>query len=452
MAGESLPLEGIRVVDLTRVWAGPYATKILGDLGAEVIKVEAPFLPDGRTGGYYLDNTPGADPWESSGVFQKNNRSKLGITIDLRQPEGRQAFRDLVAVSDIVVENYSPRVMPQLELDYEHLRDVNPDLIFISLPGFGASGPQKDWLAYGTTLDSHSGLVALTGYEDGPPHRMAIAIGDPVGGMYGTLAILGALFRRRRGGGGTHLDLAQSEALIQFAGPALVDWSMNQQRPARIGNRDADFAPQDCFPARGEDEWVAISVTTDREWLALCSTIGRPDLATKYATVAERHSGHAAIFDAVAAWTEQRTKDAAAGELQAAGVPASPVNTSRDVILDEHMRARGAFELVRHPDGSTRPQLGPIARLSETPSRITKPAPRFGEDNEYVFADLLGYSPQQIEALRELQVISDAPLIPVPARAPVDLEQWCELGIAARIDPDYREALREAHGAEIATS
>lgn len=422
---------------------------MLGDLGAEIIKIEAPFLPDGRIGGYLLDNQPGEDPWESSGIYQKNNRSKRAISMDLRQAPGRETFKDLVAIADVIIENYSPR-NAAIMLDYDHLRGVKNNLIFISLPEFGASGPQKDWLAYGTTLDSHCGLVSLTGYENGPPHRMPIAIGDPVGGMYGTLAVLGALFRRRSGAGGTHLDLAQSEALIQFVGPSFINWFMNRRHPDRMGNRDADFAPQDCFPAEGDDEWVAISVAGDEEWRALCDVIGRPDLAADYPTVGARHAAHSAIVTAVSAWTEGRSKHEATEALQTAGVTAGPVNTSRDVILDQHMRARGAFELVRHPDGSTRPQVGP-AHLSATPSRVTRPALRFGQDNNYVFSELLGYAPERIEALHELKIISDAPLVPTPARAPVDLARWREVGIAARLDGDYRAVLREVHGAEIAT-
>lgn len=451
MAGKSqrLPLEGIRVVDLTRVWAGPYATRILGDLGAEVIKIEAPFLPDGRTGGYALDNEPGDDPWESSGIYQKNNRSKRSLTLDLRQPEGQDVFKKLVAISDVVIENYSPRVMPQLGLDYAHLREVNPALIFVSLPGFGASGPQKDWLAYGTTLDSHSGLVSLTGYQDGPPHRMAIAIGDPVGGMYGVLAVMGALFRRRAGDGGSHLDLAQSEALIQFVGPFFIDWSMNGRMPDRAGNRDPDYAPQDCFPCAGDDEWVAISVTSDVEWRSLCGLIGESALALEYPTARDRRASHEDVVRHISRWTSVRPKMDVAAALQAVGVPAGPVNTSRDVVFDPHLAVRGAFELVSHPDGSTRPQIGPMAHLSETPGRVTRPAPRFGADNAYVLGKLLGLDAERVAELEALKVISDQPLIPLPDRQPIKLERWLQVGTAVRVDPEYRELLREQHGATI---
>ena len=442
------PLSGVRVADLTRVWAGPYGTKMLGDLGAEVIKVEAPSLPDGRTG-YPLDNKPSSEAWRSSGVYQKNNRSKLSCTIDLRQPEGKEVFKQLVAISDIVIENYSPRVMPQFGLDYEALKQVNPEIIMVSMPGFGSDGPQKNWLAYGTTLDSHAGLVSLTGYRDGPPHRMAFAIGDPVGGMYAALACIAALLQRRAGGGGVYVDLAQSEALIQFVGPALVGWSMNGRAPDRTGNRDPDFAPQGCYPCEGDDEWVAISVTSDAEWAGLCDVIERPDLAETFPTLEDRARGHDEIDELIGRWTSTRPKHDAASILQDAGVPAGPVNTSRDLLLDEHMLVRGALPLLELPGGSTRPQVGVTTHLSRTPAEITRTAPEFGEHNGYVFKELLGLSDEAYDELLAKSVIADAPAAAAPPEAPTDLERWIEVGLVSDVDPDYRRKLREFYGAVI---
>jgi crotonobetainyl-CoA:carnitine CoA-transferase CaiB-like acyl-CoA transferase len=446
-ARDLLPLRDVRVADLTRAWAGPYATKMLGDLGAEVIKIEAPFRPDGRIGSQYLpDNEPGTEPWNRNGVFYKNNRSKLGVALDLQQPEGKDLFERLVTVSDVVFENYTPRVMPQLGLGYEDLVQIKPDIILVSLPGLGGDGPARDWVAYGTTLDSRCGLTQIMGYEGGPPHRMGIAIGDPVAGMFGAMAALFALHQRRRTGEGQHIDLAQAEALTQLMGAPLADWSMNQRPRPRIGNRDPIHVPQGVYPCQGHDQWIAISVRSDEEWKALCTTIGHEELAPRFPSPEARHAAHDEIDGIIAGWTQHVTKEQAMASLQRAGVPAGAVLSSKDLLFDPHLRARGFFQSVDHAGTGPRPQLGVSWKLSETPGRITRPAPRFGEHNRHVFEHLLGLTRAETDDLVTRKVTSDVPLMERAPVTPADRQRWQRIGLVSEIDADYRERLNAAYG------
>ncbi len=449
---ERAPLHGVRVLDLTRVWAGPYCTKILADLGAEVIKIEAPFRPDGRLGlVYWVDNEPGADPLIRNGLFQKNNRGKLGIVLDLAQEEGRELFRRLVSVSDVVVENHSPRVMSNWGLEYKALRWVKPDVIMCSIPGYGLDGPRRDWLAYGTTLDCHCGLAALMGYKGGPPHRFGFAIGDPIGGMFAAVAILAALEHRAKTGEGQQIDAAQAEAIPHVIGEAFLDWSMNRRTPERRGNRDDAFVPQGVYRCRGVDRWLALSVRHDADWRALCRAVGRPELACdpRYATVTARREREHEIDGLLGAWTERREPGAAMRRLQREGVPASLVFSSRDLVLDPHLRSRGYFQVVEAA-GWARPQHGQSFKLSRTPGRIRGPAPRFGQHNQYVFRQLLGLSAAELAGLEERKVISNEPTVP-PALppAPQPLARYKRIGLVSEIDAAYLERLQEAYGPQV---
>ena len=449
VAGQLLPLRDIRVADLTRAWAGPYATKMLGDMGAEVIKIEAPFRPDGRiSGSYFPDNDPGTQPWNRNGVFDKNNRSKLGVALDLQKPEGKDVFRQLIATSDVVVENYTPRVMMQLGLSYDELVKIKPDIILVSLPGYGQDGPERDWVAYGTTLDSHCGLTQITGYAGGPPHRMAIAIGDPIAGMFGTMAVMFALHQRRRTGTGQHVDLAQAETLTQLMGAPLADWSMNRRIWPRTGNRDRTHVPQGVYPCEGRDQWVAISVRSDDDWQALCLALGRQDLTHRFPSVAARRPAHDEIDGIIAEWTRRMTKEAAMACLQQAGVPAGAVFSAKDLLFDPHLRARGFFEVVNHAEAGPRPQLGMSWKLSETPGHITRAAPRFAEHNRQVFGDLLGLTCADIDELKAREVTSDVPLVENNPVAPADRERWKRIGLVSEFDPAYREKLKRAYGTD----
>jgi crotonobetainyl-CoA:carnitine CoA-transferase CaiB-like acyl-CoA transferase len=412
-----LPLQGIRVLDLTFVWAGPTATVLLADLGAEVIKVESTArwdmrgpLPEPRTDG-------GRRTWYGRGGFHTRNRNKLGVTLDLSKEQGRALFLRLVRISDVVVENYSARVMANLGLDYPVLRSVRPDIVLVSMPGFGASGPYRDYPSWGETLDATSGIAGRTGYRDGPPLRSAIAFADPVGGFHGALATLVALHHRRATGEGQHIVLSQHEALTRFIAPEVLAASMTGQVPPRLGNRHPLMAPSGVYPCAGEDRWVAFAVRSDEEWARLVGLLGSPSWARepRWATLEGRQAHHDELDARLAAWTSGQEAGELAERLRGVGIPASPVNTNREVLEDRHLRERGLFWELHEPEAGIFLHVGLAARLSPAsgrPGSLRRPGPAFGEHNRYVLRDLLGLTEDEIQGLYEAGIVADEPPLP----------------------------------------
>ncbi len=405
-----LPLHGVRVLDLTMAWAGPYATRLLADMGAEVIKVEAVHhwdLSRSLTG-----QRPTAERvWDKSPYFNHLNRNKYGCVLDLSGDRGRELFLRLVEVSDVVIENFRAEVMENLGLTYEVLAKVNPQVIVVSMPGHGGSGPERDFIAYGTNVEQLSGLCHLTGYAGGPPQKTGISYGDPMAGITAAAAVALALWDRRRSGRGQYIEVAQRENLINLIGEQIVGYSMNGREPRRRGTRHSSMAPHGCYPCRGDDEWLTIACEDDAQFAALCGAMGRSELAedTRFADVVSRYRNQDAIDGLVAKWTRRRTKERAAKALQAAGVPASPVLTVPEVFADPHLRARGFYESVSHSVAGTWEMEGPHWRMSESPGHIRLPAPAFGEHNRYVLGELLGLSEEEIAALEREGVTGTAP-------------------------------------------
>ncbi len=405
-----LPLHDVRVLDLTMAWAGPYATRLLADMGAEVIKVEAVHhwdLSRSLTG-----QRPTAERvWDKSPYFNHLNRNKYGCVLDLSGDRGRELFLRLVEVSDVVIENFRAEVMENLGLTYEVLAKVNPQVIVVSMPGHGGSGPERDFIAYGTNVEQLSGLCHLTGYAGGPPQKTGISYGDPMAGITAAAAVALALWDRRRSGRGQYIEVAQRENLINLIGEQIVGYSMNGREPPRRGNRHSSMAPHGCYPCRGDDEWLTIACEDDAQFAALCGAMGRPELAedTRFADVVSRYRNQDAIDGLVAKWTRRRTKERAAEALQAAGVPASPVLSVPELFADPHLRARGFYESVAHSVAGVWEMEGPHWRMSESPGHIRLPAPAFGEHNRYVLGELLGLSQEEIEALEREGVTGTAP-------------------------------------------
>ena len=405
-----LPLDGHRVLDLTMAWAGPFATRLLADMGAEVIKIEAVNNWD------LLRSYTGQPPtvervWDKSPYFNHYNRNKYGCVLDLAGERGRELFLRLVEVSDVVIENFRSEVMDNLGLSWDTLRARNPDLIYVAMPGHGKSGPEKDFVAYGTNVEQLAGLAHLTGYRDGPPQKTGISYGDPMAGIAAAGAIALALWDRRRTGAGQYIEVAQRENLIGAIGEFIVGYAMNGREPERRGNRHSSMAPHGCYPCAGDDQWLTIACEDDRQFAGLCSVIGKPELARdeRFADVVSRHGNQDALDSVINEWTRGQDKAAAADALQAAGVPASPVLTIPDVFADEHLRARGFFEPVSHAVAGEWEMEGTPWRMSETPGHIRIPPPAFGEHNDYVFRELLGLSAEEIEALGADGVTGDTP-------------------------------------------
>ncbi len=405
-----LPLNGIRVLDLTMAWAGPYATRLLADMGAEVIKIEAVDNWD------LLRTFTGQPPdvervWDKSPYFNHVNRNKYGCVLDLSHPRGRDLFLRLVAVSDVVIENFRAEVMDNLGLSYETLAEANPHLILVSMPGHGKTGPERDFIAYGTNVEQLAGLCHLTGYADGPPQKTGISYGDPVAGIAAAGAVVLALWHRRRSGRGQYIEVAQRENLINLIGEYVVGCSMSGREPPRRGNRHSSMAPHACYPCSGDDQWLTIACQDDAQFAALCRAMDRPQLAAdpRFADVVSRYGNQDALDGIIAAWTRDRTKEDATEALQAAGVPAMPVLSVPEVCVDEHLRARGFFEPVSHSAAGVWDVEGPHWRLSESPGHVRLPAPAFGEHSDYVFRHLLGLSDDEIAALEAAGVTGRAP-------------------------------------------
>ena len=360
------PLENIRVVDLSRVFAMPFAGANLADLGAEVIKIDtcqAQFMETTRTiTGPFPDNQPGELWWEQGGTFQTLNRGKRSLTLDLRSGEAQRIVKELVSVSDIVLENFTPRVMARFGLDYASLRAVKPDLIMVSNTGYGHSGPWSNFGAMASALEPTHGTGAYMGYleDNGSGKLLDGEVPNKVGNSYtdflatwtALASVMAALLHRAKTGCGTWVDLAMYQNGAAFVGEGLLAYSFNGERVRRMGNRHPAMAPHGCYPCVGEDQWVTIAVRDDDDWLAFCGAIGKPELAeeARYSSVRGRLERQDALDGIISEWTGQRTSYQVMEVLQGAGVPAGPVLTAGQALADPHFRQRGFFEKVAHPD------------------------------------------------------------------------------------------------------
>ena len=403
------PLAGLRVLDLTMMWAGPYATKLLAECGADVVKIESPSAWDNiRT---LVPQDPSIeDPWNSAYYFNEYNHSKRSLTLDLAQPSGRDVFLRLVASADVVVENYRADVLDKLDLGFDVLRRANPRIVLISMAGFGKSGPLKDHVGFGPIIEMMSGLMSLTGYgDDGVPYKTGVSYGDPVGGLHAVAATALALLGRDGAGESRHIDLSQRETSSTLAGPAFVAASLRGEAPTHWGNRHPDIVPQGCYPAAGDDQWVVVAARSDREWAALAGVIDAPELAGLSAS--ERRERHDELDDRIAAWTVQWRGGEAAARLQDAGIPAGEVVDTLAIYDDPQLVARQFHRVVPNPKMKPYRQSGPTWRFLDAPPHEMRRSPWFGEHTEELLAEA-GCTPAEIEELRAGRVIADAPIDP----------------------------------------
>ncbi len=406
----TMPLEGIRVIDLTMVWAGPFGTRMLGDYGAEVIKIESPRQWD-------LLRSLGQIPREThhwynmSAYFNHNNRDKYAAALDLSNPRGREVLLKLCAVSDVIVENFRSDVMDNLGLSYDEVRAVNPNIIYVSMPGHGKTGPEKDYVAYGSNVEQVAGLVSLSGYEGDEPMKTGFSYGDPMAGTALVGAVATALRQRRLTGTGTYLELAQRENLTMFVGEYIVDYSMNREARPPIGNRHPFLAPHNRYPSAGDDRWITIACETDEQFASMAQAIGMPELASdeRFATNAARKANENELDTFITTWTSVRGHYEAMHHLQRFGVPAGAVLTTPELLSDPHLRSREAWVEHTHPDAGTWEMEAPPWKLSGTPGHIRMPAPGFGQHNSYVFRDVLGLPEDEIEGLYRDGITADDP-------------------------------------------
>src|SRR5215468_657549 len=381
------PLAGLRVLDLTRVWSGPLCTRILADLGAEVVKIEPPLPPV---------PTPIA-PTASI----KLNRNKLSVGIDLNLSAGRDLLRRLATRADVLVENFSARVMPKFEFDYARLRELNPRLIYLAMSGYGTTGPYRDYVAYGSSTEAMIGLTALLGYPGEEPLNSAIAYPDAVGGLAGAAAILTALVYRARTGQGQFLDLSQLEATTLMLGEFFIAEQLDGQLPARVGNRHPVWAPHGTYRCRGEDEWISLAVRSDPEWVTFCRVTGLTAFGSNsaYQTMAGRRRRHHQIDALISAWTREQDKFEIMGRLQRSGIPAGALLNAKELVENPHLRSRGFFVAAKSPDGSSYPMPGTPIMVNGQKRTQWRAAPSHGEHNAALLKEILGLNEEEIEWL-----------------------------------------------------
>ena len=386
------PLEGLRIADFTWVIAGPSLTKNLALLGAEVIRLESATRAEYRSRG---------------GNFALLNDNKKSCALDMSQTEAREIAKNIIAQCDVVVENFGKGVMNRFGLDYVALCAIKPDIIMLSCSGLGRTGPDSDKLAFGTLLQLFSGWSMLQGNPDSPNITVGGAWTDPLTAIHGTFAVLAAVFHKRRTGEGQYIDLSMVEATICGLPEATMDYSMNRNQPARRGNADPVLAPHGCFPCQGHDAWVAISVSNECEWAALCGAIGAPELACdeRFSDMYRRKQHEVALNQIVAEWTKTTTPYQAMERLQAVGVPAGPSLSILGLTEDPHLRDRGLFVTTTGPDGNEHLTIGPTWQLTPAPDVDFTPAPQLGQDSHDVLRELAGLEPAEVDRLIEAKVV-----------------------------------------------
>ena len=411
-------LAGVRVLDFSRIWAGPHATKLLADMGAEVIKVESVRAWDPHRlivgSGNLPDGEQGADPWNRSGWFNTLHMSKLGVTAEMRHPKGRAIIEELVSVSDVVIENFRAGLMARRGLGYERLREIRPDLVVASMPAFGSRGHWRDFIQYGIGQEQLGGISAMNGYQgEDAPVKSGVNFGDPISGAHAAGAVLAALTRRRRTGQGAFIDVSQLESSVMTIGEHLVGYQMTGRQAANRGNRHPAYAPQGAYPCKGADEWVAIAVADDAEWGWLCEGMGMPELAddARYGDMLSRRRNQDGLDGVIAGWTRRRSARDVMGELQDAGVSAAVVMTGEGIFSDPHYQARGLLELVDHPSCGLYFMPGVAWKMSATPGGVRWHAPRLGEHNDVVFGELLGMGADEVAGLEAEGVCGREPVL-----------------------------------------
>ncbi|HYB89674.1 MAG TPA: CoA transferase [Candidatus Binataceae bacterium] len=405
------PLSGIRIADFTWVWAGPYCTLQLAHMGAEVIRIET------RTRPCVTRMLP---PWaggvldspNKSGYFNQYNQGKKSLSLNFKHPEAREAAWRLIKQSDVLINNFAVGVMEKLGFTYDEVRKVKPDIIMISLSGYGDTGPYREYVAYGPAQVPLSGLSALTGYKGWPPMHSGFSYADPNAGIHGAFAVLAALYHRHKTGEGQYIDMSQWECAMDLLAEGILEYTMNGREPERNGNRDPQMAPHGLFkcldlPQKINDvtidQWAAIVCADDAEWGRLARAIGRPELATdaRFSTLAARHANEDELEAIITAWTSTRKLADVVTTLQAAGVAASACADNKYLAEDPHLNARKYFVELNHPEVGVRKHCGIPWRMSATPCEIKAPAPVLGQHTDSVMTGLLGYSAAEVDALRK---------------------------------------------------
>ena len=417
MKHQDRPLTGVRIVDFTHVWAGPLASRILADLGADVIKIEAPRgrgprVPPPGNPWIYPNDDPGEAPWNRQGTASKLNRNKRSLCVDLKQAEGRERVLELIAKSDVVMENFSARAMRSLGLGWETLRTVNERLVYITMPGFGIDGPYSGFVAYGPSVEPMTGLTSFMGYDAGEPRMTSMALLDAIGGVTAASAVVSALWRRDTEDRGVFVEAGMYEAALAMLGERFIEQQMTNTLPSPLGNAHQDYCPHGVYPCAGEDEWIAIAARSNEEWDTLCRVAEqRWHEDARFTDVAARRANRDALDVLIGAWTERSTKGSLTTTLQAAGVPAGSVATAAEFLHDRHLEARRFFVTLGNRYLEEKPYPGfPVTIDGQAGGDLKwRAAPGLGEHNREILGELLGLDAETIEHLETTGIVLSQP-------------------------------------------
>ena len=392
-------LAGVRVADFTASWAGPHCVSLLAFMGAEVIKIESEAKLD--LARYYPPYKDGMESPDRAMWFAQMHRNSMSVTLNLREREGVELAKRIVAISDVAAENFRAGVADRLGLGYKDLAAVNPQVIMASLSGFGAYGPRSRWVTYGMHVSNISGLMSTVGYPESKPVSDWVEMPDPSGGVAGASAVLAALHYRLKTGKGQHIDLSEEETAIGFQPEKLMDYVMNGREAEKMGNRRPGMVPHGVYRCAGDDEWVSIAVGGEVEWGRFCSAVGMERLAqdARFATVSARKENEDALDEIVEEWTRQHSKSEVMRVLQGSGVGAVVTFTNADLYYDEPPGGPGFFTWDEHPVQGRAKMPAQPWRMSGTPLSMTRPGPRMGEHNGYVLEELLGLNRGEVEEL-----------------------------------------------------
>jgi len=382
-------------------------------MGADVIKVESCERFDWWRSWEATPEWIADDGAEKSNQFNMVNRNKRAITLDLEHPEGRRLLLELVATANAVVENYSGGVLPKLDLSYDVFRAARPDIVLLSMPAFGSTGPWRLFRAYGSTVEQSSGLPHLHGHPDDPPTMLHVAYGDAVGGLNGAAALLTALRHQRKTGQGQFVDLSQAESLFPLAAHGILEYAATGAAPPRKANRSRRYAPHGVYPCRAEagmpDSWLVLEVQTEPQWRALSGLI--PGLA-EFGDVADRLARADSLDALIAEWTHSRSARSAMTQLQALGVPAAATNAMSDLIGEPQLEARGYWQWLDRAVVGRQPNPSPPYRDGQAPLAIRRPAPTLGQHNREVLGGILGLADDELAGLESRGVIGSKPRMP----------------------------------------
>ena len=399
-------LTGLKVLDLTRFYAGPYCSTLFADMGAEVIKIEPP-------GGEAMrDNPPevetgkgGPHTRSRSGYFLGLNRNKYGMTLNMKDPRGLQIFKDLVKISDVVLENYTPGVMKRLGIDYPVLKEINPRIILCSISGFGQNGPYAKKMAFDIVAQAMSGFISLTGHPDSPPTKAGTSLGDVNAGVHAAFAVMSALWYREKTGIGQYVDISMQEAMISILENAIVRWTIGGILQTPIGSMNPNDAPMGAFQCK--DGYIVICTVGDEHWHRFCRAIGRPQWASDpgYATKQQRWNKKYILLEEIEKITMQHTVAEVGDMMDKGPVAHSRIVNIKEVVEDPHLKERGYFVEVEHPIIGKAKIPGMPFKMSETPGTVDRPSPLVGEHNELILSKYLNFSADDIRRLKEKNVL-----------------------------------------------